>query len=264
MVENKIEIFKNEEFGEIRTVIIDEEPWFCGKDVCAMFGDKNHSRSLGRIDDVDKCNIDIKDSMGRDQSAIFVNESGLYALLFSMQPQKANNDGVSDAYPIEVQERINKLHEFKRWITHDVIPSIRKHGAYMTEDTIKKVLTTPDFIIQLATELKEEQERNKALSAENQIMKPKAEYFDNLVDRNLLTNFRDTAKEFHRKQNEFINFLLDSGYVYRDQKGKLLPYAQFVDKGLFEIKEFSNKQAKGTQTLITPKGRETFRLLLCA
>lgn len=107
-----------------------EEPWFVGKDVCQIFGDKNHNRSIGRVDTVDKRQEIIVDSLGREQKAVFVNESGLYSLLFAMQPQKAHNDGVSDEYPIEVQERIEKLHKFKRWVTSEVLPSIRKTGSY--------------------------------------------------------------------------------------------------------------------------------------
>lgn len=142
---NEMKIFNSEEFGQVRTVIIDGEVWFVGKDVCKAFGDKNHNRSLGRVDEMDKREMEIVDSLGRTQKAIFVNESGLYALLFSMQPQKANNDGVQDAYPtnkdgvsdeypIEVQERIEKLHRFKRWVTSEVLPSIRKTGKYETNN----------------------------------------------------------------------------------------------------------------------------------
>lgn len=100
------------------------------------------------------------------------------------------------------------------------------------------------------------------LSVDNQIMKPKAEYFDELVDRNLLTSFRETAKQLGIKEKTFIQFLMDKKYIYRDKKGKLMPYANKND-GLFEIKEcFNDKtQWSGTQTLVTPKGRETFRLL---
>jgi anti-repressor protein len=104
---------------------------------------------------------------------------------------------------------------------------------------------------------------NSKLSVDNAIMKPKAEYFDELVDRNLLTNFRDTAKALIIKERKFINFLIDNKYVYRDGKGKIKPYAD-KNNGLFEIKETMNDKTGwvGTQTLITPKGRETFRLLI--
>ena len=139
----------------------------------------------------------------------------------------------------------------------------------MTPETLEAAILNPDTIIKIATALKEEQDKNRALQAvnssltvENQIMAPKAEYFDELVDRNLLTNFRETAKELGIKERDFIRFLIDRKYIYRDKKGRLMPYADKND-GLFEIKETFNEktQWKGTQTLITPKGRETFRLL---
>ena len=103
---------------------------------------------------------------------------------------------------------------------------------------------------------------NASLTVSNQIMQPKADYFDELVDRKLLTSFRETAKQFEVKEKDFIGLLLDKKYIYRDKKGKLQPYANKND-GLFEIKECFNDKTNwsGTQTLITPKGRETFRLL---
>ena len=106
----------------------------------------------------------------------------------------------------------------------------------------------------------------KTLKIENSEMKPKADYFDNLVERNLLTNFRDTAKELGLRQTDLINNLIEDGYVYRDQKSKLKPYAKYgkTGKGLFELKEFSKNDHSDVQTLITPKGRETFRLLYTA
>ncbi|MCR4646251.1 MAG: antA/AntB antirepressor family protein [Oscillospiraceae bacterium] len=112
-------------------------------------------------------------------------------------------------------------------------------------------------------QIKTLQVENSSLTVDNQIMKPKADYFDELVDRNLLTNIRDTAKELGVKQNQFVTFLLEKKYMYRDKKGKLKPYAKHVEEGVFELKEFSNEKTgfSDTQTLITPKGRETFRLL---
>lgn len=112
-------------------------------------------------------------------------------------------------------------------------------------------------------QIKTLQVENSSLTVDNQIMKPKADYFDELVDRNLLTNIRDTAKELGIKQNQFVTFLLDKKYMYRDKKGKLKPYAKHIEDGVFELKEFSNEKTgfSDTQPLITPKGRETFRLL---
>lgn len=104
-IQNDFQIFSNDEFGSIRTVIIDDNYWFMGKDVCSVFEDSNYRRNLRKVDSVDKIELPIKDSLGRTQTAIFVNESGLYSLLFSMQPQKANKDGVSDASLIKTQKK---------------------------------------------------------------------------------------------------------------------------------------------------------------
>lgn len=103
-------------------------------------------------------------------------------------------------------------------------------------------------------------EKNQKLLAENTVMKPKAEYFDALVDRNCLMNFRDTAKELGQKQKQFINWLIDNEFVYRDENKKLKPYAGYMD--YFSIKEYQHGEHTGSQTLITPHGREAFRLLL--
>lgn len=119
----------------------------------------------------------------------------------------------------------------------------------------------PQTYIEALEALLEAEKTKLALQQENTEMRPKAEYFDNLVARNLLVNIRDTAKELRIKQNEFVAFLLDGKYLYRDQKGKLRPYAQHTPT-LFEVKEFSRGEFSDVQTLVTPQGRETFRLLL--
>lgn len=121
------------EFSCIRVFKINEEAWFIGKDICKFFGDTNHNRTISRVDDCDKQYIEIEDSMGRKQNAIAVNESGMYSILFSMQPQKANNGGGTDAYPIEIQQRIEKLKRFKHWVTSEVLPTIRKTGGYQKQ-----------------------------------------------------------------------------------------------------------------------------------
>lgn len=113
-------------------------------------------------------------------------------------------------------------------------------------------------------ELQQVKALNSELMVDNQIMKPKAEYFDELVERNLLTNFRETAKQMGVPPKRFVDFLLEKKYVYRDKRGKLLP-REDKNNGLFEVKECFNEKTQwsGTQTLVTPKGRETFRMLLC-
>lgn len=132
---------------------------------------------------------------------------------------------------------------------------------------LEKAWNTPEMIMSRALKMAEQQMKqlqidNARLTVDNQIMKPKADYFDELVDRNLLTSFRETAKQLEVKEKAFIQFLLEKKYIYRDKKGKIMPYAD-KNKGLFEIKETFNEKTNwsGTQTLITPKGWETFRLL---
>lgn len=247
---NELQIFNNPEFGEIRTITIDGEPWLVGKDVAAALGYSNPQEAIrNHVEDEDKGVSEILTPGGK-QKAPIINESGLYSLVMSSKLPTAK--------------------KFKRWVTYEVLPSIRKHGAYMTPDTLQAAILNPDTMIQLCQQLKSEQEKNVALKAENakltvdkQIMQPKADYFDELVERNTLTNFRETAKQLGVPPKRFLEFLIDHKYVYRDKRGKLLPYED-KNNGLFEVKETFNEKTSwsGTQTLVTPKGRETFRLLM--
>lgn len=134
---------------------------------------------------------------------------------------------------------------------------------------VEEAWNSPEMIMKRALEIANEKVKAlqvsvSQLTVDKQIMQPKADYFDELVDRNLLTGIRETTKELKVKQNTFVNFLLDKKYLYRDKKGKLMPYAKPMENGLFEVKEFSNEKTgfSSTQVFITPKGKETFRLLL--
>lgn len=229
---------------EVRTVTISNEPYFVGKDVAGILGYQNGSRDVNRhVDEEDKLKYRFGTS-GQDREMIIINESGLYSLILSSKLPQAK--------------------EFKRWVTSEVLPTIRKNGMFATDE----LLDNPDFAIATLQKLKEEREERKRLEVvnsrlvvENQIMQPKAQYFDDLVDRNLLTSFRDTAKMLKVKQKEFIDFLLSKKYIFRDKKGKLMPYQQY-NNSLFEIKESKGVDWEGVQTLITPRGRETFNILL--
>lgn len=135
---------------------------------------------------------------------------------------------------------------------------------------LEKAWNTPEMVMSRALKMAESQicklqAVNSELTVKNQILQPKADYFDSLCDKGLLTSFRETAKELNIKEKKFINFLIDKKYIYRDKKGKLMPYSG-KNNGLFELKETFNEKTQwsGTQTLITPKGRETFRLLCSA
>lgn len=248
---NSLQIF-DYKGKEVRTIEKDGEPWWVLKDVCEILHISNHKDLPKRLEDdeVGRFNLPHPQSEGKMLEMVCINESGLYNVILRSDKPEAK--------------------PFRKWITSDVLPSIRKHGAYMTPETLQKAILNPDTMIEICNALKSEQDKNKALQAansalavENAIAKPKADYFDELVDRNLLTNFRETAKQLGIKQREFVEFLLNKKYIYRDKRGKLMPYAQYADNGLFEIKECFNEKTEwsGTQTLITPKGRETFRLL---
>lgn len=172
-------------------------------------------------------------------------------------------------YRLAMKAKNEAAEAFQAKVADEIIPSIRKHGAYMTPETLEAAILNPDTMIKLCTALKDEQDKrkaleiaNSALTVDNAIMKPKADYFDDLVDRNLNTGIRETAKELGVKEKTFVSALIAMKYLYRDKKGKLQPYAQYADD-LFVLKECYNEKTQwsGTQLLITPKGRETFRLL---
>lgn len=257
---NNLQIFNNEKFGSIRTVEVNNDPYFVGKDVAEILGYSNPSKAISmHVDEEDKefvmMNIANSQngnlSIGQTKTAV-INESGLYSLILSSKLPTAK--------------------EFKRWITHEVIPAIRKTGGYiggvenMSDDEImaKALLIGKRTIEQQQLRIQNLEIKNSELTVSNTVMRPKADYFDELVDRNLLTNIRETAKQLHVKQNVFVQFLINKKYLYRDLKGKLMPYAGKGD-GLFEVKECFNDKTRwsGVQVLVTPKGREVFRLL-CA
>lgn len=233
---------------EVRTVEMNGEPWFVLKDVCEVLDLGTTAKVAERLD-ADEKGMNQIHTPGGLQSVTVINESGLYNVILRSDKPEAK--------------------PFRKWVTSEVLPSIRKHGAYMTPETLQAAILNPDTMIQLCQQLKAEQDKNATLTAANsqltvdkQIMQPKADYFDELVDRNLLTSFRETAKQLEIKEKVLIQFLLEKKYIYRDKKGKLMPYAE-KNNGLFEVKECFNEKTQwsGTQTLVTPKGRETFRLL---
>lgn len=166
-------------------------------------------------------------------------------------------------YRLAMKAKNEVAQVFQGLIADEILPSIRKTGGYIAgqqdmtpEELMAKAMKVADQI------LAARDARIANLTVQNQIMAPKADYFDELVERNTLTNFRETANQLGVPQKKFIDFLLERKYLYRDKRGKLMPYAEKND-GLFEMKECFNDKTKwaGTQTLVTPKGRETFRLL---
>lgn len=238
---NKLQIFNNPDFGEVRTLEENGKVLFCGSDVAKALGYAVPRKAL-----FDHCKGVLKRNIptsGGIQEMSFIPESDLYRLVFS--------------------SKLPNAERFTDWVTEEVLPSIRRNGGYIAgqeqmspEELMARALDVAHNIIRRL------ESENSSLTVKNAIMAPKADYFDQLVDRNLLTNFRETAKELGIAPKTFVQFLLDKKYIYRDQKGKLLPYEGKND-GLFEVKECTNQKTQwsGVQTMVTPKGRETFRLL---
>ena len=240
---NNIQVFTNQHFGQVRVVMRDGEPWFIAADVCRALDVDNNRQAVSRLDEDEK-GVILSDTNRGKRSMAVVSEPGLYALVLGSRKPEAQS--------------------FRRWITHEVLPAIRQEGAYMTPERLHEVLQDPDTLIALAQRLKLLQEKNRALAAKNVELLPKADYFDRLVDHEVNLTLRETAKELSVKERSFIDYLIEHGYLYRDKKQHLMPYADHVDT-LFAVKECVNERTGwgGTQTLVTPQGRDCFRKQLC-
>lgn len=236
---NEMQVFTNPEFGKVRTVVIDNEPWFVGKDVAVALGYSNQRDALSRhVDTEDKTSVVIPDTGSNYKSkATLINESGLYSLILSSKLPTAK--------------------KFKRWVTSEVLPSIRKHGAYMTPETIEKTLLTPDFIIKLATELKEEREKVKVLA-------PKAGFYDTVANSESLLSMGDVAKTLDMGigRNKLFALLRDKGVLNQHN----IPYQRYIDAGYFKLIENTfmagDNQVVSTTTYVKQKGIDYIRKVL--
>ena len=245
-MDNNIKVFENSEFGKVRTVILNDEPWFIGKDVTDILGYQNGSRDINRhVDEDDRQNYQ-NGTFESNRGMAIINESGLYSLILSSKLPTAK--------------------KFKRWVTSEVLPSIRKHGAYMTEDIIKKAMVEPDFIIKLATELKKEQEQNKQLtetcSQQQQVigeLKPKADYVDRILKSNSLVTITQIAKDYGMSGQGMNKVLHDLHIIYSCNKQWLL-YSQHQAKGYTFSETVDIPREDGTTKVVmntkwTQKGR---------
>ena len=241
---NDLQIFKNEEFGQVRTMLINNEPYFVGKDVAEILGYSNSSKAVStHVDDEDKIMEMIAHSqngnMVKTQTAL-INESGLYSLILSSKLPAAK--------------------KFKRWVTSEVLPQIRKHGAYMTDDTLEKALTSPDFLIKLATELKEEKEQRQALEEEKKLNAPKVVFADAVSTSKTSILVGELSKILKQNginigQNRLFSWLRENDYLIK-RKGTdwNMPTQKSMDMKLFEIKESTHLNGNGVNvTTKTPK-----------
>lgn len=230
--------FENMEFGKLTVMEKDGEFFFIGKEVAEKLGyARGRKAVLDHVDAEDRDEVPFQDAIGRMQKTSIINESGLYSLILSSKLPQAK--------------------DFKRWVTTEVLPSIRKNGGYIkNQENMSNEEILANAVL-LANNLIAEKEKII------EDLEPKAKYFDELVNNHLLTNFRNTAKELHIPQKVFIQFLIDKELIYRDKKNRLLPYAK-NNKGYFEVKEWCKEgsEAVGIQTFVTPKGRNYLLLLI--
>lgn len=245
---SNIQLFTNPEFGEVRTITISGEPYFVGKDVTGILGYQNASKALAdHVDDEDKLNNVSLSSLGQ-RGGWLINESGLYSLILSSKLPTAK--------------------KFKHWVTSEVLPAIRKHGAYMTPETIEKTLNDPDFIIGLATKLKEEQERSRELAADNLRMKPKEIFADAVSVSEDTILIGALAKILKGNgvdigQKRLFKWMRDEGYLIKSGRDVNAPTQRSMNLGLFKVKERTINNPDGSTrltrtTLVTGKGQLYF------
>lgn len=241
----ELKIFESTDFGTIRVAEINGEPWFIAADVCQALEVKNGRDALSRLDDDEK-GVALTDTLGGKQEMATVSEAGLYALVLSSRKPEAKT--------------------FKRWVTHDVLPSIRKHGAYMTEEILQKILENPDFLIGLATQLKAEREARLAAELDKAVLtqqvaelRPKASYYDLILQCASLLSVTEISKDYGMSAKAFNKKLHELRIQYQ-QSGVWFLYAEYQDGGYTQTKtqhycRTDGSQGAKTHMYWTQKGR---------
>jgi anti-repressor protein len=236
---NELQVFQNQNFGQVRTTIINGEPWFVAADVCKALDITNHRDALSRVD-YDEKGVVLTDTPGGDQRIRTVNEPGLYALVLGSRKLEAK--------------------AFKRWITHEVIPSIRQHGMYATPATVEAMLSDPDTMIKTLQVLKDE--RQKRMAAETQIerQKPLVQFAETCQASTDTLLIRDVAKVIGTVgEKRLFQLLRDWKLIYKSD-GRNLPYQRYVDCGYFEVSEVpyiaDGDVHFSLTTRVTPKGQK--------
>ena len=237
---NELQVFENNQFGQVRAIMKDGEPWFVAADVCRALEIANNRDALTRLEQDEK-GVALTDTPGGAQEVTIVNEPGLYTLVLGSRKPEAK--------------------AFKRWVTHDVVPSIRKTGAYMTPETIEKVLMNPDTIISLATQLKE-------LQTKVEKDKPKVLFADAVAASHTSILIGDLAKLIRQNgvevgQNRLFQWLRDNGYLCSTGERYNLPTQKSMELKLFEVKETTISNPDGSiritrTTKVTGKGQAYF------
>lgn len=253
---NDLQIFNNKEFGNVRAVVVNDLPWFVGKDVCEAFGDTNYRRSLSNIDESDK-GVSQIDTPGGKQNMVVINESGLYSLLFQMQPQKAKGVSQNDAL---INERIEKLHRFKHWVTSEVLPSIRKNGGYIAgQETMSDEELMAKALLVANNKITERDKIIEQKQARIEQMKPKEIFADAVATSHTSILVGDLAKLICQNgvqigQKRLFVWLRDKGYLIKSGSSYNMPTQRYIEQGLFEIKESNLVNPDGSVRITrTPK-----------
>lgn len=245
---NELQIFRSEDFGNIRIATANGEPWFVGKDVTDILGYTNPSKALAdHVDDDDKLNNESLSSLGQ-RGGWLINESGLYSLILSSKMPNAK--------------------KFKHWVTSEVLPNIRKHGAYMNEQTLEQALTSPDFLIRLAQELKSEKEARQKLEKQAAEDAPKVLFAKMVETAETSILIGDLAKFLKQNgintgQNRLFEWMRGHGYLVKNGASRNMPTQRAMEMGLFEVKESTTANPDGTirlhrTTKVTGKGQVYF------
>ena len=244
---NEIKIFNNPEFGEIRTTMIDDEPYFVGKDVADVLGYSNGRKALiDHVDEEDKTDgVTIRDSIGRDQNPVLINESGLYSLILSSKLPTAK--------------------KFKRWVTSEVLPTIRKNGMYMTDEKAFDVLSGN---CSLADILQQAAEQLRQKDIEITRMKPKELFADAVATSHTSILVGELAKILKQNgvdigQNRLFTWLRSNGFLIKSGSSRNMPTQMAMELGLFEIKERTINNPDGSVRItktpkVTGKGQQYF------
>ena len=249
-MDNHLMIFESADFGRVRSVLKDGAPWFVAVDVCKALGLNQVTRAMSRLDSDEGGLLEVPHPQNTDKTIEInaVSEAGLYHLILCSKKPEAR--------------------AFKRWITHEVIPSIRKHGAYMTDALLSRMDEHPELISEYIGKLRAEnakanaaREALKKAEAENARLAPKASYYDSFVGVESLTCLRYTAKELGVPQKKFIGYLLEKGYVFRDRhrSDRVFVRAGKRNDPLFVTRDFYLPNGtKSEYTLVTPAGKAHF------
>lgn len=236
---NELKVFSSSEFGELGVMLIGGKEYFPATQCAKLLG------------------------YARPADAISAHCKGVCVLPTpsngGIQRMKFIPEG--DVYRLIVHSKLPSAERFERWVFDEVLPSIRKHGAYITREKLWEVATSPEAMMKLCSDLLAEREENAALREENAMLEGKAAFYDLFIDLKHSTNLRTTAKELVVPERRFVRFLLEQRFVYRAPSGNVLPYAKPANDGLFTVKDYCNHGHTGSYTLVTPQGKLHFAQL---